>query len=79
MRVPTLPEMLRVKAYLVVQRNATRDYLDTAALIDRIGEAAAASVFVTIDDYYADRSNEGDSVLTAVTLRLAEPTPRIHG
>lgn len=75
-RVPTLPEMLRVKAYLVVQRNATRDYLDTAALIDRIGEAAAASVLVTIDDYYADRSNEGDSVLTAVTLRLAEPTPK---
>ena len=30
-RVPTLPKMLRVKAYLVVQRNATRDYLDTAA------------------------------------------------
>jgi len=27
-RVPTLPEMLRVKAWLVLRRNATRDYLD---------------------------------------------------
>jgi len=75
-RAPTLPEMLRVKAYLVVQRNATRDYLDTAALIDRLGEQAAAAVLVKIDDYYADRSGEGDSVLTALTLRLAEPMPK---
>lgn len=75
-RAPTLPEMLRVKAYLVVQRNATRDYLDTAALIERLGELAAASVLARIDDYYADRSNEGDSVLTALTLRLAEPAPK---
>lgn len=75
-RVPTLPEMLRVKAYLIVQRNATRDYLDTAALIDRLGEEAAAEVLASIDDYYADRSGEGDSVLTALTLRLAAPAPR---
>lgn len=75
-RAPTLPEMLRIKAYLVVQRNATRDYLGTAALIERLGERAAASVLARIDDYYADRSGEGDSVLTALTLRLAEPTPK---
>ena len=75
-RVPTLPEMLRVKAYLVVQRNATRDYLDTAALIDRIGIERATSVLERIDDYYADRSHEGDSVLTALALRLSEPAPK---
>ena len=32
LKLPTVDEMLRIKAYLVVQRNATRDYLDTAAL-----------------------------------------------
>lgn len=75
-RVPTLEEMLRVKAFLVVQRNATRDYLDTVALADRLGREAAISVLVGIDDYYADRSGEHDSVLTAVVTRLSEPTPR---
>ncbi len=37
LRAPTLPEMLRIKSYLVVQRNQTRDYLDTVALADRLG------------------------------------------
>jgi hypothetical protein len=68
--------MLRVKAYLIVQRNATRDYLGTAALVDRLGEEPAAAVLARIDDYYADRSNEEDSVLTSLVLRLAEPAPK---
>src|SRR5690606_9558113 len=36
LRVPTVEEMLRIKAYLVVERNATRDYLDVAALSHHI-------------------------------------------
>ncbi|OLT16848.1 hypothetical protein BJF80_06000 [Serinicoccus sp. CUA-874] len=75
-RVPPLPEMLRIKAYLVVQRNAVRDYLDTVALADRLGLDEATSVLVGIDDYYADRSGEADSVLTALVERLAAPRPR---
>lgn len=75
-RVPTLEEMLRVKAYLVVQRNAVRDYLDTVALADRLGLEAATEVLAGIDDYYADRSGEDDSVLTSLVLRLSEPSPR---
>ncbi len=74
--VPTLPEMLRVKAYLVVQRNATRDYLDTVALADRLGVDEAVRVLARIDDYYADRSNGADSVLTALVQRLSEPSPK---
>lgn len=35
-RVPTLAETARVKAWLILRRNATRDYLDFAALADRI-------------------------------------------
>lgn len=73
---PTLAEMLRVKAYLVVQRNQVRDYLDVVALADRVGEQEAARVLGAIDEYYVDRSGEDDSVLTALVQRLAEPEPR---
>lgn len=75
LRVPTVAEMLRVKAYLVVQRNQVRDYLDVVALADRIG-AGAAEVLAGIDEYYDDRSGGSDSVLTALVQRLSEPNPR---
>lgn len=74
--VPTLPEMVRVKAYLVVQRNATRDYLDTAALCSRLGVDVAVQVLADIDAYYEDRSKTHGSVLTALVQRLSEPAPR---
>jgi hypothetical protein len=41
--VPTLAEMLRIKAVLILKRNATRDYLDFAALFDRMGDEDALS------------------------------------
>ncbi len=34
LRLPTRAEILRIKAFLVFDRNATRDYLDVAALWD---------------------------------------------
>jgi hypothetical protein len=76
LRVPTLAEMLRIKAYLVVQRNQVRDYLDVVALADRLGETDAAEVMAGIDAFYDDRSEGPDSVLTALVQRLAEPAPR---
>lgn len=75
LRVPTVEECLRVKAFLVVQRNHVRDYLDTVALADRLGTAAVPTL-AAIDDYYRDRSDTDDSVLTAVVQRLSEPDPR---
>lgn len=75
-RVPTAAETLRVKAYLVVQRNQVRDHLDVAALADRYGSAPSARVLVGIDDYYRDRSGAPDSVLTALVERLSAPAPR---
>jgi hypothetical protein len=74
--VPTIAEMLRVKAYLVVLRNQVRDYLDVVALADRCGQEQAVSVLARIDDYYVDRSAQPDSVLTALVQRLSEPDPR---
>lgn len=73
---PTPEEALRVKAYLVVVRNQVRDYLDVAALADRIGAEHAADVLREIDSYYTDRSAEEESVATALVERLAAPNPR---
>jgi hypothetical protein len=68
--------MLRVKVYLVVQRNQARDYLDTVALAERMGPSGAVDVLVNIDASYADRSGGADSVLTAAVRRLSDPVPR---
>jgi hypothetical protein len=76
LRAPTLAETLRVKSYLVVQRNHVRDYLDVAALADHVGVTEAAAVLGTIDEFYTDRSGESDGVATALVERLAHPTPR---
>jgi len=73
---PTEDEALRVKAYLMVQRNVVRDYLDVVALSDHLGIDHAVDVLRDIGDYYLDRSDETGSVLTSLVLRLAEPAPR---
>lgn len=76
LRVPTLAEITRIKAWLCLLRNATRDYLDFAALADRMGERAAAEVVATIDDYYVDQQGPGGRrVSTQVVRQLAEPNP----
>jgi hypothetical protein len=75
-RVPTTAETLRIKAYLIVQRNQVRDYLDVVAMADRAGPTTAVEVLSRIDDYYVDRSEEDDSVLTGLVQRLADPDPR---
>jgi hypothetical protein len=44
LEVPTIEEMLRIKTFLVVERNATRDYLDVAALSHHLGMARSVRV-----------------------------------
>lgn len=76
LRVPTQAETLRIKAYLIVQRNQVRDYIDVVALAERYGFGRAVEMLAEIDAYYVDRSGEADSVLTALVQRLSEPNPR---
>jgi len=76
LRVPTLEEMLRIKAWLVLRRNATRDYLDVAALADRLGVATAARIAVELDSFYEDqRGPGGERIATQLAKQLAEPRP----
>ncbi len=76
LRVPTQDETLRVKGYLIVRRNQTRDYLDVAALSERYGLSHAAHVLAAIDAYYADQHEGGDGVATQLVRQLAQPRPR---
>lgn len=74
--VPTAEETLRVKGFLIVRRNQTRDYLDVAALADRYGLHEAAAVLAGIDDYYADQHGEGRGVAAQLIRQLADPRPK---
>jgi Nucleotidyl transferase AbiEii toxin, Type IV TA system len=74
--VPTAAEILRIKAWLALQRNQTRDYLDIAALADRIGLEEAAAVLRGIDVYYADVNRRPEAVATQLVRQLADPRPR---
>ncbi|HWM55895.1 MAG TPA: hypothetical protein VNO20_10960 [Solirubrobacterales bacterium] len=73
--VPTAEETLRIKAFLVVRRNQTRDYLDLAALSEYLGVDRAAEVLASIDDYYADQHGEGDGVASQLVRQLSDPQP----
>jgi hypothetical protein len=74
--VPTAEETLRIKGFLIVRRNQTRDYLDVAALSDRYGPEEAAQVLARIDDYYTDQHGAGSGVASQLTRQLADPCPK---
>jgi hypothetical protein len=74
--VPTAAEILRIKAWLALSRNQTRDYLDVAALADRVGLDEAATVLRGIDDYYADINRRPEAVATQLVRQFADPRPR---
>ena len=76
LRVPTAGETLRIKGFLIVRRNQTRDYLDVAALATSIGIPVAAVVLSRIDEYYADQHGGGRGVAAQVARQLADPRPK---
>ena len=76
LKVPTLEEILRIKSWLVLRRNATRDYLDVVALAERVGVREGARVIVSMDDYYEDQiGGGGRRVATQLAKQLADPAP----
>jgi hypothetical protein len=77
--VPTDDETLRIKGFLVVRRNQTRDYLDVAALAERGGVGHAAKILSHIDEYYADQRGEGEGIATQLARQLADPRPKDVG
>jgi hypothetical protein len=74
LRVPTLAEMARIKAWLLVTRHTIRDYLDTVVLFERLGEDGVRAALRPFDDIYQQRG--GVSPLAEVAERLAAAVPR---
>ena len=74
--VPTPAETVRIKAYLIVKRNQTRDFLDVAALSDRFGTEWSAGVLAGIDDYYDASAGDGTAVASQLVRQLGEPRPK---
>jgi hypothetical protein len=71
-KVPTLAEMLRIKAWLVVTRNALRDYVDVVALADA-AKPNQVEALSKLDELYPQAGNE--TVVRQLTKQLAEPKP----
>lgn len=71
--LPTEAEILRIKAALILKRNATRDYLDFVALADRLGEDKTVEAFRRFDELYPQEN--GESPLLQLQIQLADPLP----
>jgi hypothetical protein len=72
-KLPTEAEMLRIKAVLILQRNATRDYLDFVALADHMGDEKVIEALRSFDRLYPQPS--GESALQQLQIQLANPLP----
>lgn len=73
LKVPTPEEILRIKAYLIVRRNATRDYIDFVALWDHLGVTRAQKALQTLNALYPQ---DGDTTVSQqLALQLSEPKP----
>jgi len=71
--LPTEAEMLRIKAVLILQRNATRDYLDFVALADHLSDESTTVALQPLDHLYPQPNEE--SALQQLQIQLANPLP----
>lgn len=71
--VPTEEELLRIKAVLILRRNATRDYLDFAALSERLSIAGVKQALASLDELYPQPN--GESALQQLQVQLSNPMP----
>lgn len=74
LRLPTIEEMLRIKSFLLEDRNATRDYLDVAALSHH-GLTKSAAALERMNELYVDFKDEAGDLLTAIVVKLSQPDP----
>ncbi len=62
--VPTLDEILRIKAFLLSERRGTRDYVDFAALAEKAGEQRTLQAVGYLNQLYpADRQSDDRDAL----------------
>ena len=72
LRVPTLAEMARIKAWLLATRHTVRDYLDTVVLLERLGEDGAVAAIRPFDAIY----RQSGGVPPLAEVGSVSPLPR---
>jgi hypothetical protein len=72
--IPTLAEMIGMKAFLAYSRNAMRDYLDFAALTTCTCEASVLDALTSMDRVYGHLQSASVSLEVAKTLSRPEPS-----
>ncbi|MGE2732558.1 MMPL family transporter [Mycolicibacterium vaccae] len=75
LQIPTGAETLRLKSYLMMQRNSARDYQEFAELVDSMDVRTAAEVLAGVDRYYCGQPAREHWVATQLVRRLADPAP----
>jgi hypothetical protein len=73
LRLPTLAEMARIKAWLLATRFTVRDYLDAVVLFERLGVDGVRAALAGLDALYPQPN--GASVLAEVVERLGSARP----
>jgi heme transporter len=73
--VPTGAEALRLKGYLIMCRNSSRDYADFADMVDNVEPETAAVVLAGMDRYYCCQTPRREWMATQLVRRLADPHP----
>jgi hypothetical protein len=72
--IPTLAEMIVMKAFLAYSRNVVRDYLDFAALTTCTDEAHVLEALGSLDRLYGHLQSSSAALEVAKTLSKPEPT-----
>jgi heme transporter len=75
LQIPTGAETLRLKGYLIMSRNSSRDYAEFAELVDTMEAETAALVLTGMDRYYSGQSPRRQWIATQLVRRLADPHP----
>ncbi|HWF70607.1 MAG TPA: MMPL family transporter [Mycobacterium sp.] len=75
LQIPTGAETLRLKGYLIMSRNSSRDYAEFAELVDTMEAETAAFVLAGMDRYYCCQSPRRQWIATQLVRRLADPHP----
>ena len=75
LQIPTGAETLRLKSYLIMCRNSTRDYAEFAELAESMDTQTAAVVLAGMDRYYSGHRSRRQWVATQLVRRLADPHP----
>jgi heme transporter len=75
LQIPTGAETLRLKSFLIMCRNSSRDYAEFAELVESMETQTAAVVLAGMDRYYCGQHTKKQWVATQLVRRLADPQP----